>query len=90
MLFLDIETVPLHAKFESMTEVEQKLWSHKAKNLKPRPKDVLFIVDSSRSISNSQLQQFKDGINSGLKSLDQKDRFNIIGFTTKRKPLFKN
>ena len=63
--------------------------NHKAQNLKARPKDVLFIVDSSRSISNSQMRQFKKGINSGLKSLGPKDRFNIISFSTKRKPLFK-
>ena len=40
ILFLDIETVPLHAKFEAMPEVEQKLWGHKAKNLKRRDEDT--------------------------------------------------
>lgn len=34
ILFLDIETVPLHASFAVMPEVEQKLWSNKARNLK--------------------------------------------------------
>ena len=34
ILFLDIETIPLHETFESMSDVEQMLWSNKAKNLK--------------------------------------------------------
>ena len=51
-------------------------------------KDVLFLVDSSKSISSDQLRSFKRGLSSGLQSLNTKDRFNIIDFTTKPEPCF--
>lgn len=60
----------------------------KANGLDSIKKDVLFLVDSSKSISSDQLKNFKKGLNSGLQSLDTADRFNIIDFTTKPEPCF--
>ena len=60
----------------------------KARGLEPQPKDVFFIVDTSKSISSDQLQEFKDGISAGIKSLAPNDRFEIVDFDTKSQTLF--
>ena len=60
----------------------------KANGLDSINKDVLFLVDSSKSISTDQLDNFKSGLTSGLQSLGTSDRFNIIDFTTKPEPCF--
>jgi len=60
----------------------------RANGLNSINKDVLFLVDSSKSISSDQLSNFKKGLSSGLESLNTADRFNIIDFTTKSKPCF--
>ncbi|NQZ56975.1 MAG: VWA domain-containing protein [Lentisphaeraceae bacterium] len=60
-----------------------------AEGLNPLPKDVYFIIDTSRSISNKQLREFKIGVHKGLYSLNKNDRFDIVFFSTKAKAFFK-
>ncbi|HQI46327.1 MAG TPA: 3'-5' exonuclease [Bacteroidales bacterium] len=40
LLFIDIETVPICAKFEQLTPVYQKLWSKKVEHMPKRPEDT--------------------------------------------------
>lgn len=40
ILFLDIETVPLHASFGMLDEAEKKLWLHKAEHLRKKETDT--------------------------------------------------
>lgn len=62
--------------------------NNRASGLEAIKKDVFFLVDSSKSISVSQLAQFKKGLTDGLQSLGAEDRFNVIDFTTKAVPCF--
>ncbi len=54
------------------------------------PKDVLFIIDRSESISISKYKQFKLTIQEALTGLSRQDRFNIVSFTDEAQPIFKN
>ncbi len=60
----------------------------KAEGIKPLSKDVIFLVDTSQSISNKRLTEFKNGLNSGILKLPVDDKFNVINFTTKPIPVF--
>ncbi len=51
------------------------------------PKEIIFLVDSSESIGEDRLKQFKDGIMYALKRLNPDDRFNITFFKDKSIPL---
>ena len=53
-------------------------------------KEILFLLDTSTSISKKQLQSFTYAIDQSLKDLKASDRFNIVSFTTKNKYLFSN
>lgn len=44
------------------------------------PKDIVFVVDSSRSILQRKLKRYKTGLKQCLKGLNEADRFTIIEF----------
>ncbi|MBV9462728.1 MAG: VWA domain-containing protein [Verrucomicrobiae bacterium] len=50
--------------------------------LKVVPKDVFFAIDSSSSIGQSRLFQFKSAVDRSLRDLNPKDRFNLLFFQT--------
>lgn len=52
------------------------------------PKDILFIIDTSASISGYKLRKFKKALSESLSLLKANDRFNIVSFTTEAKPCF--
>lgn len=54
----------------------------------PIPKDVLFAVDVSSSISNAELRGIRSSLQNSLRSLNRNDRFNAAIFSTKCKWLF--
>ncbi|MCM8527484.1 MAG: VWA domain-containing protein [Lentisphaeraceae bacterium] len=60
----------------------------KAKGIESIKKDVFFLVDSSKSISKAQLNEFKQGLLNGIQSLQPDDRFNVVDFTTEATPCF--
>ena len=62
--------------------------NNKAKGLEAIKKDVYFLVDSSKSISTEQLDEFKAGLQEGIQTLLPEDRFNVIDFTTESAPCF--
>lgn len=51
-------------------------------------KDMLFLVDCSASISQSKLNQFKQGVAAALKYLSPSDGFNVVAFRDQPQPLF--
>ncbi|MBI4353117.1 MAG: VWA domain-containing protein [Candidatus Omnitrophica bacterium] len=55
----------------------------KAKFLKPIPKEILFAVDASLSISPERLEEFKRGIRYCLSRMNEGDVFNVIAFKDK-------
>ena len=54
------------------------------------PKDVLFIVDRSGSISLPKFEQFRQAIKELLPALNPQDRFNVISFNDKPYKFFEN
>jgi len=52
------------------------------------PKDSLFLIDHSASISPAKLTQFKKAASDSLACLNAEDRFNIVSFTSSANKLF--
>jgi uncharacterized protein YegL len=48
--------------------------------LKARPKEVVFLLDCSKSIEDERLKGFQEGIEYAIKNLNPADRFNVIAF----------
>jgi len=59
-----------------------------AKETKPAPKDVVFVVDTSGSMSGAKLQQAKKALEFCVENLNNEDRFEIVRFSTEAEPLF--
>ena len=55
-----------------------------------RPRELIFIIDSSGSMSGSSIKQAKDSLNAALKRLNPSDRFNIIDFDSGFEPLYES
>jgi len=59
-----------------------------AKETKPAPKDVVFVVDTSGSMAGAKLQQAKKALEFCVENLNGEDRFEIVRFSTEAEPLF--
>lgn len=62
--------------------------NEKGGKLKPIPKDILFLLDSSASITSRKLKQFRDGLLQALGYLGPGDRYNVVSFRAHPQPLF--
>ncbi len=54
------------------------------------PKDTLFLIDHSTSISPGKLRQFKAATTEALHYLNPDDGFNVVGFTSSYTALFQD
>ena len=52
------------------------------------PKDVVFVLDTSGSMAGKKLQQAKKALQFCVDNLNDRDRFEIIRFSTEAEPLF--
>jgi len=59
-----------------------------AKETKPAPKDVVFVVDTSGSMAGAKLQQAKKALQFCVENLNSNDRFEIVRFSTEAESLF--
>jgi len=50
------------------------------KDVRIIPKDIIFVVDSSKSITQKKLNYYVEGLKLCLRSLNPRDRFNIVEF----------
>ena len=50
------------------------------RKLETMPKDVVFMVDTSRSIRDRTIQQIVEGIKQSIRTLNDQDRFNLVFF----------
>ncbi|XP_076107751.1 inter-alpha-trypsin inhibitor heavy chain H3-like [Mytilus galloprovincialis] len=50
------------------------------KDLKPLPKDVMFVLDKSQSMSGRKIKQLKEAIKLIMQDMKPNDRFNIMFF----------
>ena len=53
------------------------------------PREVIFIIDSSGSMSGSSMVQAKEALIQAIRRLKKTDRFNVIDFDDEFNPLFK-
>lgn len=58
------------------------------KDAKPAPKDVIFVLDTSGSMSGEKIKQAKKALAFCVNNLNDEDRFEIIRFSTDVDPLF--
>jgi Ca-activated chloride channel homolog len=59
-----------------------------AKETKPAPKDVVFVVDTSGSMAGAKLQQAKKALQFCVENLNTDDHFEIVRFSTEAESLF--
>jgi Ca-activated chloride channel family protein len=58
-------------------------------NRKVIPKDVVFVVDTSGSMSGKKLEQAKKALTFCIQNLNEEDRFEVIRFSTETEALFR-
>jgi Ca-activated chloride channel family protein len=51
-----------------------------------RPKDIVFVVDTSGSMAGEKIRQARGAIRYCLNSLGERDRFNVVRFSTEAEP----
>jgi Ca-activated chloride channel family protein len=59
-----------------------------AEAVAPRPREVVFIIDTSGSMEGASLTQAKAALHQGLHALGPHDRFNLIRFSSATRALF--
>ncbi len=59
-----------------------------ARETKPEPKNVVFVVDTSGSMAGPKLQQAQKALEFCVANLNAEDRFEIVRFSTEAEPLF--
>ena len=58
------------------------------KDVKPMPKDVAFVLDTSGSMAGKKLEQAKKALQFCIENLADGDRFEVTRFATEIEPLF--
>ncbi len=82
--FLDIRVLRYTDPQDSQKYFMIKIFAKPdAKVFKVMPKEILFTIDCSLSISAERLGEFKRGIVACLKNLNKEDVFNIVAFRDK-------
>ncbi|MGN0867776.1 MAG: VWA domain-containing protein [Oligosphaeraceae bacterium] len=61
----------------------------KSESLDDIPKDVLFLLDRSSSISLPKFQQFRKSVLEVLPALSPRDRFNVVAFNDRQSAVFR-
>jgi Ca-activated chloride channel family protein len=59
-----------------------------AKEAKPAPKDIVFVVDTSGSMAGAKLKQAQKALEFCVANLNAEDRFEIVRFSTEAEPFF--
>ncbi len=82
--FLDIQVYIFQDPADSQKYFMIKIFAKKnVQQFKIMPKEILFTIDCSLSISPDRLDEFKRGISYCLKNLNKDDLFNIVAFKDK-------
>lgn len=80
--FLDIQVATYEDPADSQKYYMIKILPKKGVNaFKVMPKEIIFTVDCSLSISQERLEEFKEGISYCLQHMNPGDVFNIVAFS---------
>ncbi len=55
-------------------------------NTTPIPKDIIFVLDTSGSMTGKKMEQAKEALKFALSNLLSEDRYNVIPFSTEARP----
>ncbi|HVS73551.1 MAG TPA: VIT domain-containing protein [Phycisphaerae bacterium] len=58
------------------------------KDATPMPKDVVFVMDTSGSMSGEKIEQTRKALKYCIDTLNAQDRFDVVRFSTEAEPLF--
>ncbi len=56
------------------------------KAAKPFPKDVVFVMDTSGSMSGEKIEQARKALKYCIDTLNPEDRFDVVRFNTEGQP----
>ena len=56
----------------------------------PRPREVIFVIDTSGSMTGESIEQARAALRFGLSTLQPADRFNVIQFNSTHESLFED
>jgi Ca-activated chloride channel family protein len=59
-----------------------------SKDIKPMPKDVVFVMDTSGSMAGEKIEQARAALKYCIDTLNPQDRFDVVRFSTEAEPLF--
>jgi len=59
-----------------------------SKTTKAMPKDVVFVMDTSGSMSGDKIEQARKALKYCVETLNPQDRFDIVRFSTEAEPFF--
>jgi Ca-activated chloride channel family protein len=54
----------------------------------PLPRETVFVIDTSGSMQGTSMQQAKEALLMGLGTLAARDRFNVVEFNSKTRPMW--
>jgi hypothetical protein len=78
--FLDIDVTTYVDPSDKAKYYRIKIFARKDAKLRVMPKEIIFTIDCSLSISQDRLEEFKQGIHYCLTNLNPGDVFNIVAF----------
>ncbi|MBD3426479.1 MAG: VWA domain-containing protein [Candidatus Omnitrophica bacterium] len=78
--FLDVEVKVYEDPATGEKFFKIVIKTRKENNLGVIPKEVIFLVDSSKSITGEKLSYVKEGLLYSIRHLNQADRFNLVAF----------
>jgi hypothetical protein len=78
--FLDIDVATYVDPSDKAKYYRIKIFAKKDAKLRVMPKEIIFTIDCSLSISSDRLEEFKKGIRYCLTNLNPGDVFNIVAF----------
>lgn len=82
------EPSALVAREEDGTKIAQLHFFPDLSGLKRAPSDFVFLIDRSGSMNGSSIEQAKKALLLCLRSMDEGDRFEIIGFGSQHETMF--
>ncbi|MCD6288263.1 MAG: VWA domain-containing protein [Candidatus Hydrogenedentes bacterium] len=83
---LDVKLHVYHRPDDPLGYFEVRIGAREKERMVVSPKDIVFVIDSSKSIGQAKLDKAITAVRQCLRELNPYDRFNVVAF--KREPSF--